>query len=297
MRSLAHALTACTLALASCTDDPAGIPVDPADLDGDGVPNETDGCPRTRDPAQHDEDADGIGDACDNCPAWANPRQEDTTELAARLFADGVGDACDRRSTVNDDKLAAFHAFATPAEAADWVGAGWTIADDRTTGTEATWRAVASARGDGLTLQIHIASLGWPSTQGEFSVALDGDGVTSGMSCALVRSADTTELVVSQPGGSRASIPVTMTEGARFVLTITRAFTLMPTGTVACFLRVADGPEQQVDIPTLDDLAIGTFGMSTRAAEVAITSATVYTTPFACDMRSGGTRPACPRPP
>lgn len=297
MRRLGLALTACALALVGCADEPAGVPPDPDDLDGDGVLNEADGCPRTRDPAQHDEDADGIGDACDNCPAWDNPEQEDTTELAARSFPDGVGDVCDRRSTVNDDKLAAFHAFATPAAATAWAGAGWTIADDRTNGTDATWRALASAQGDGLTLQVHLASLAWPRTEGEFTIALDGDGVTSGMGCALVRTADTTELVVSQPGGSRARLEVTMTEGARIVLTITRAFTLLPTGTVACFLRVADGPEQQVDIPTLDDLAIGTYGMSTRAAEVGITSATVYTTPFACDMRAGGAAPACPLPP
>ena len=297
MRSLGLALTACALALAGCADEPAGVPTYPDDLDGDGVLNAADGCPRTRDPAQHDEDADGIGDACDNCPAWENPGQEDTTELAARSFPDGVGDACDRRSTVNDDKLAAFHAFATPSEAEAWAGAGWTIADDRTMGTDATWRALASARGDGLTLQVHLATLVWQRTKGEFGIAVDGDGGASGMGCALVRTADNTELVVSQLGGNRASRPVTMTEGARIVLTITRAFTLLPTGAVACFLRVADGPEQGVAIPTLDDLAIGTYGMSARAAEVTITSATVYTTPFACDMRAGGAAPACPLPP
>ncbi len=297
MRRLGLALTASVLALAGCADAPAGAPIDPDDIDGDGVLNEADGCPRTRDPAQHDEDTDGIGDACDNCPAWENPGQEDATELAARSFPDGVGDACDRRSTVNDDKLAAFHAFATPAAAAAWAGEGWTLADDHTAGTDATWRALTNAQGDGLTLQIHMSSLAWRSSEGAFVIALDGDAATSGLGCAVVRTADITELVVSQPGANRASRTVTMTEGARIVLTVTRAFTLLPTGTAACFLRVGDGPEQRVDIPTLDDLAIGTYGMAARAAEVAITSATVYTTPFACDMRASGDAPACPLSP
>jgi len=45
-------------------------------------------------------------------------------------------------------------------------------------------------------MQVHVGKLEWPEPTGEISVAIDGDGVSSGFSCRIVHDAagDTLEL-------------------------------------------------------------------------------------------------------
>ena len=284
------------VAWAACTGgDGTPGPVDPDDVDADGIPNDVDLCPTRRDPAQHDEDGDRIGDACDNCPAAANPDQADTTELGANQFPDGVGDACDRRPLVADDKLARLFAFADPAEASAFTGAGWTIADDRATGIDASWLATHAEQGDGLSLQVKLGRLAWTSADAELRVALDGDGVTTGFGCSLVHAPTGDTLVLREIGGTITTAnlpPLQPMDGV--LLTISRAYNQLVTGEAACFLSIAGGPELRIDLVTSDDFPVGTYAIATTGAEVWVEAALVYTTPFACDTPVAGPSVGCP---
>jgi len=283
------ACVACA-ALAGCGDNLAGPSnVDPDDVDGDGIPNDVDVCPTRRTPTQHDEDADGVGDACDNCPGWPNPDQADTTELAAQQFADGVGDACDRRPTVGDDKIARFFPFADPAEAAAFAGTGWTIADDHATATTARWVSRRAEQGDGLTLQARISRLAWIADDAELALAVDGDGVTSGMTCSLVHTAAGDRLVVHELGGDLQTVAIAaVPPAAPIVLTIARAYTVATTGQLGCWLSIDGGPEQRIDVATTDDFPVGTYALASTMATVDVDSAIVLTTPFGCDTPVAG---------
>ena len=285
------------VASAACAgdDDPAG-PADPNDVDGDGIPNATDLCPNRQDPAQHDEDADRVGDACDNCPASPNANQADTTELGERQFPDGVGDACDRRPKIADDTIAKFFPFADPAEANAFTGTGWTIANDRATGTRARWFSKRSEPGDGITMQARIGRLEWTQADGSVSVAVDGNGIDSGFTCSIVHTATADTLEIQQIGGAMNMMNVGPFDPTdKLVLSVTRAYTQLPTGTAACFLGVNGGGELRIDIATIDDLAIGTYAFATADAAIEIDAALVMTTPFACDTPfTGDAKIACP---
>lgn len=292
LRAVAIALL---LSAACGGDDGISGPVDPNDLDLDGIPNAIDLCPHDQDPAQHDEDGDRVGDACDNCPAATNADQADTTETFERQFPDGVGDACDRRPTVADDTIARFYPFADPAEASAFTGSGWTITADRVTGTTARWVSKAPAQGDGITFQAHIASLAWTPADGAVSVVVDGDGISSGFICSLVHTGADTTLVIAEIGGATNSTTVAPFQPTdKIVLSVTRAYTHLAVGKAACFVSIGGGPEQRIDITTIDDLAIGSYAMATTAADVALSSALVMTTPFACDTPFTGASVACP---
>lgn len=293
-----RAWTIALLACAACAGDDAANNVDPNDVDGDGIPNEADICPMNRDPAQHDEDADGLGDACDNCPATPNPDQADTTELDAHQFPDGVGDACDRRPKVADDTIARFFPFADPAEANAFTGSGWTIANDRASGTTARWFAKKAEQGDGITMQAKIGKLAWTGTDGAVAVVVDGDGVASGFTCTIQHTITGDQLVIQQIGGATNMMAIDpIAADDLVILSVTRAYTQLQTGKAACFLSVGGGPELRIDIATIDDLAIGTYAMATDAADVEVLAATVMTTPFACDAPFTGTTFACPTAP
>ena len=292
MRSLLVFLVACA------GDDAMQTPIDPDDVDGDGVLNEADLCPNRRDPAQHDDDADGVGDACDNCPATANPDQHDLTETEAELqqFPDGVGDACDRRPTLSDDTIARFFPFADPAEANAFTGTGWTIANDRASGTVARWVAKRGEMGDGLTLQAKISKLAWTGIDGTVTVAVNGDGVSTGFTCSIVHGPGAEQLVLAELGGggtTSSSIPP-FAANARVVLTVTRVYSQLMTGKAACFLSVDGGAEKRIDLVTVDDNPIGTYAFATDMADVDVDAATVMTTPFACDTPFTGGPHACP---
>lgn len=287
------------VACAACGDDLSGNAVDPTDVDADGIPNELDLCPTKRDPAQHDEDADGVGDVCDNCPGFANHNQADTTELAERQFPDGVGDACDRRPKVGDDSIAVFYPFADPAEAAAFSGTGWTIAGDRASTAGGAWQAKRGAQGDGLTLQVQISELAWTAQSGEIRLVLDGDGTSSGMLCSLVHDQTGETLVVHELGGDTLTsqlAPFQPTD--RVVLTVARAFTHLAVGRLGCWISVKGAPEIRIDIPTVDDLAIGSYGIAVSGAMTSLDSAIVLTTPFACDtpVAGPGALLGCPTP-
>jgi hypothetical protein len=286
------------LVLGACAgDDGGGPPVDPDDVDGDGILNESDLCPTRQDPAQHDDDGDRIGDVCDNCPAAPNPDQADTSERRASppQFPDGVGDACDRRQTQADDKLARFFPFADPAEANGFTGTGFTIANDQVTGTAGRWHVKRNEQGDGLSVQARITRLVWPQTDGRFELHSDGDGVSSGFTCALVHTAGAPdELVLSEVSGAttRKSLG-NLAPSSTFVMTLSRAFSQLPTGTAACFLSVDGAAEQRIDITTTDDSPFGSYGLAATDAEVELASLTIFTTPFACDPPFTGPL-ACP---
>jgi hypothetical protein len=282
------------VASAACTGmEPPG-PADPNDVDADGIPNAVDLCPYRQDPTQHDEDADGDGDACDNCPAVPNPNQADTTEENERQFPDGVGDACDRRPKIADDTLAQFYPFADPAEATAFTGTGWTIANDRATGTTARWFSKRNEQGDGLTVQAHISKLEWQLPDGVVSVVADGNGVDSGFTCSIVHSPSGDVLELRELSGAMTAMPVdAIMPDDRVVLSVSRAYSQLPTGQAACFLGVNGAKELRIDIVTIDDLPIGTYAVATTDATVELAAALVMTTPFACDTPLTG-KIACP---
>ena len=284
------------VASAACVgDDPSG-PADPNDVDGDGIPNASDLCPNRQDPAQHDEDADGVGDACDNCPASPNTNQADTTELGERQFPDGVGDACDRRPKIADDTIAKFFPFADPAEASAFTGTGWTIANDRATGTRARWFSKRNEYGDGITMQARIGRLEWTMPDASVAVIVDGNGVDGGFTCSIVHAPTGETLEIQQIGGAMNMMRVGPFDPTdKLVLSVTRAYTQLPTGHAACFLGVNGGAELRIDIETIDDLAIGTYAVATADAAIEMDVALVMTTPFACDTPfTGDTKIACP---
>lgn len=283
------------LVCAACADDEPTGPADPNDVDGDGIPNAADLCPNRRDPTQHDEDGDHIGDACDNCPAVANPNQADTTETEERQFPDGVGDACDRRPKIADDTIVRFFPFADPIEASSFTGAGWTIANDRAAGTTARWFSKRSEPGDGITMQAKIGTLEFPLSEGSVSVVVDGNGVDSGFTCSILHASTADTLEIRQIGGAVN----TMAIGAfgptdKITLSVTRAYTQLPTGHAACFLGINAQAELRIDIETIDDLAIGTYAFAAENAAVELDAALVMTTPFACDTPFTGATFACP---
>jgi len=280
MRWIPLALVAC----AACADDAPAGPADPNDVDGDGIPNAIDLCPNRQDPAQHDEDADGVGDACDNCPATPNGNQADTTELQERQFPDGVGDACDRRPKIADDTIAKFFPFADALEASAFTGSGWTIAGDRATATTARWFSKRNEAGDGITMQAHISKLEWPLPDGVVSVVVDGNGVDAGFNCSIVHSQSGDELRIEQVGGAMNAMPIAAIQPTdRLLLSVSRAYTQLPTGHAACFLGVNGGMELRIDIESIDDLAIGTYAVAATDVTVQLDAALVMTTPFACD--------------
>lgn len=287
------------VALAACAgDDGITGPANPDDVDGDGIPNAVDLCPRKQDPAQHDEDGDLIGDVCDNCPASPNADQADLSETLERQFPDGVGDACDRRPKVADDTIARFFPFAAAAEANAFRGTGWTIANDRASGTTARWESVSPEQGDGITLQARIAKLAWTATAASFTVAVDGDGVSSGFSCSIVHAGATDALVIREIGGAVNTAPVgPFLPGDQLVLSVTRAYTHLASGKAACFLGVNGAAELRIDVSTVDDLAIGSYALIADAAAVELSAALVMTTPFACDTPVAGPSIGCPTPP
>ena len=285
--------------LGACAGDDGGTPIDPNDIDGDGIPNEQDLCPNRQDPAQHDDDGDRIGDACDNCPATPNADQADTSEQRASppQFPDGVGDACDRRQSQADDQLARFFPFADPAEINGFTGSGFTIASDRLVGTTGGLQVKRAAQGDGLSIQARITHLDWPQTDGRFELHTDGDGVASGFTCAIIHTGGTADaLVVAEIGGATTMKPLAiLSSTSTLVMTLSRAFSQLQTGHAACFLSIDGGPELRVDIATTDDSPIGSYGLAATDADVELTSATIYTTPFACDTPFTGAAPhACP---
>lgn len=289
-------LASLALVLGACAGDDAGTPVDPDDVDADGIPNAQDVCPDRRDPAQHDDDGDGLGDACDNCPSTPNPDQADTSEQRASppQFPDNVGDACDRRPTQADDKLARFFPFADASEADAFTGTGVTIANDRATAINARWDVKRAEQGDGLSIQARITHLAWPQTDGRFELHTDGDGVSAGFTCAIVHSGTTDTLTITEIGGSTTGRPLgNLTPGSTLVMTLSRAFSQLQTGHAACFLSVDGAAELRIDIATSDDNPIGTYGLAAMDADVELSAATIYTTPFACDTPFTGPL-ACP---
>ena len=286
------------VACASCMSSEDPSPVDPNDVDGDGIPNAVDLCPYKQDPRQHDEDFDGVGDACDNCPATPNADQADTTETMERQFPDGVGDACDRRPKIADDTIARFYPFAVPAEANEFTGSGWTIANDRASGTTARWFSKRSAPGDGITMQAKIGKLAWAMPDASVAVVVDGDGVTAGFTCTILHAATGDTLEVREIGGAVNSKAIDgLAPTDQITLSVTRVYTQLATGTAACFLGVNNAPELRIDIVTTDDLAIGTYAVATTDAMVVLTAALVMTTPFACDAPRPGPGLGCPVPP
>lgn len=288
------------LVLGACAgDDGGGVPVDPDDVDGDGVPNASDLCPNRRDPAQHDDDADGAGDVCDNCPATPNPDQADTSERRASppQFPDGVGDACDRRQTQADDVLARFFPFADPAEANGFTGSGFTIAADALSGTTGRWQVKRAEQGDGLSVQATITRLAWPQAEGRFELHADGDGVGSGFACAVVHAPGAPDtLVLTEINGATTSKPLgNLAPTSRFVMTLSRAYNQLQTGIAGCFFSIDGAAELRIDLTTSDDNPIGTYGLAATDAEVELSAATIFTTPFACDTPFTGAAPhACP---
>jgi hypothetical protein len=272
----------------ACDGGPAAPPMDPDDVDGDGIPNARDRCPEVADPAQHDEDGDGFGDLCDVCPTVSDPEQLDQGELAAISFNDGVGDACDPRPSTGGDRIGALHTFAAD-NAAAWIGAGWTIADDRARASGAArWLGTRAASGDAVTARLAVESVAWAAAGGAVSVALDGDGLGSARACALVadRNGDgRDELEVRELGGAVAVRELGGAVAGPLTLIVQRGVDRRTaTGVVHCLAVFPDKPDApiQVSIPTSDDTTTGQYVIAAADAEVVATSLVVYGSPLAC---------------
>lgn len=296
----------CGIALAcagACDDGPGAPPIDPDDVDGDGIPNAQDVCPGVHDPEQHDEDGDGFGDRCDVCPTVVDPLQLDRGELDTTIaFNDGVGDACDPRPTRGGDKLGALHTFAADTTPS-WLGAGWTIADDRAHATGAArWQHARAEPGDAVTARLAIESLAWTSTGGSIAVAVDGDGIESARGCTLFQDRDADghdELEARELGGAVDVRAVTGTVTGRVELVVSRAVDRhRGTGGILCALRSLDERgflEREVtlaiDLP--DATTTGQYVFAAEGADAVVTSLVVYKSPIACPSLSAA---ACPRP-
>lgn len=233
----------------------------------------------------HDEDGDGLVDVCDNCPTTANPDQRDTTEVARQLFEDGVGDACDRRPSLGGDMLGALFTWADVTQSAAWNGTGWTIDSDalRTTG-DASWQSRRGEAGDGLIVAARLESLAWNgASDGAITVALDGDGVSSGVACTLRQAAGGgEELVATEVGGTSQTIAITPPDdpSAVRVLAAWRRVTIAD-DTLACRIEVEGTPSalRDITLPLTDDLTVGAYAVAATGATAAISSVIVYTSP------------------
>lgn len=264
------------LAIAACGDDSATTPdANPDDLDGDGIANAQDNCPNRPNVDQHDEDHDGVGDTCDNCPTVANANQADTSEAATNgQFPDGVGDACDLRPALGGDKLAQLSTFADPAEAARWIGSGWTIAGDAASSAgSAQWESKASAIGDGaiLVAQIDMLSL---ASGGELTIAVDGDGMQSGAACTL---RDTGELVARDLAGGATA---TTTAPALTVPITLVTWRSIQNGAASVTCRVSvGGMTRSIEAALADTTVVGNQALVATGASSSVTSLVLYTSP------------------
>lgn len=280
-----------------CTgDDPAAPPVDPDDLDGDGIPNAQDLCPTLRTETEHDEDGDGFGDPCDVCPTVADPHQRDRGEVDALAFEDGVGDACDLRPGRGGDRLRALHAFdvdSTPS----WIGAGWTIADDRAHASgDARWQHRRAEQGDAAFARLAVEAVTFTGTAAMVAVALDGDGVESGRLCALHadRNGDgRDELEVRELGGAVAIRELAGPAAGPLELLLLRGVERTGRGRVICRLEAAGGAKLEASIDTIDGTTTGHYVLAAAGADVTVTSLAVYASPIACPTAALA---ACPLP-
>lgn len=269
------------VAVAACGSNTAtGPDANPDDLDGDAVGNAADNCPQRYNPDQHDEDADTVGDACDNCPTIANVDQRDTSEAATNnQFPDGVGDACDLRPGLAGDQIAKLFAFADPAEAASWIGSGWSIDGDAATAAgSAQWESKASELGDGQIAIAELSALVWSGTGGELTLVIDGNGTQSGAGCTL---RDTGDLLARDlAGGSTTSVagpalvpPITLVAWRSIVTSGTTRV-----ASVTCRVT-AGGVTRSVEVALSDDLVVGNQALVATGAMPVMTSLIVYTSP------------------
>lgn len=238
---------------------------------------------------QHDEDGDGFGDLCDICPTVPDPMQTDQGELDTMImFPDGVGDACDPRPSRGGDRVAALHTFAVDTTPS-WLGTGWTIADDRASASGAAqWRHTHAVEGDSVTARLAVETLAPAGPGGSVVVALDGDTVASGRSCAVIADRDgdgNDELEVREPGGATAVRGLAGAVTGPFDLLVQRGVERRTgTGTIHCTIVFPGALDQPitVTVATTDDATTGQYAFAAAGADVIATSLVVYTSPTAC---------------
>lgn len=190
-------------------------------------------------------------------------------------FPDGVGDACDQRPTVSGDTLRAFYSFASDTQASAWTGTGWMISGDAAHAiNNAEWTSTRSHQGDGLLVRAEIGSF-TPDVQGTLVIALDGDGVSIGGTCAL----EALQVTASEPGGASKTVGLTAIMPGE-ALTLIAWRTISPTRVAAITCLVRRGlVTTEAQITLIDDLVTGTHVIRAIDASVDITSLSVYTTP------------------
>jgi hypothetical protein len=235
----------------------------------------------------HDEDGDGIPDSCDNCPMFYNPDQADVGESSDGLQSpDGVGDACDLRPGLAGDKIVEFFPFASPDEANQWTGAGWTIANDRAIATSiASWVGVQTFFTDGIMNQARIPTITWVDPGAEVYHAVNGDGVESGMVCGIRRDPhgdgmDEIDSHEIQGMAATMEIPAIL-PGQEVVVTAWRAIDYKYVAKFLC--RVAtDTLHWDVTIDVTDPDEYSAFAMGSTGAITEVSAVTVYISPFLC---------------
>ena len=274
------------LMFAACGNEAPPPPdANPDDLDGDGVLNAADNCPERRNADQHDEDGDAFGDECDNCPAIANANQADTTEMAIPgQFADGVGDSCDLRPGLAGDKIAAFYGFGDPADANGWSGNGFTITNDALTGTTAHWDSKTGEQGDGAMFVARIDSLMFVPG-GAISIAIDGDGISTGGTCTLRDDTDADgfdELVIEEKGAgvsTTVSMQTSIAPDRVVSMVAWRSITGVNRDAEIQCRVIYEGATRQGMVALTDDTAPGTQSIGVMSATVRVASLLVLTSP------------------
>jgi hypothetical protein len=213
------------------------------------------------------------------CPTVTDPLQSDRTESDNRGFPDGVGDACDIAPGLSGEDLAVLHTFAAPTTR--WNGTGWTVGGDVASASDpAHWIARDAEQGDGLAVRVRVAT--WTALTGSIVVATDGDAMTSGLVCALVRDRDgdgRDELDAFQIGGAMETKSVPALAGD-VTLTAWRAIDRNRVGRLRCELTYDMTGKQILDVATADDTTTGGYALAATGGDVTVSSVAVYTQPL-----------------
>jgi hypothetical protein len=147
--------------------------------------------------------------------------------------------------------------------------------------------------GDGLYVEIRVASLVWTGA-GRIDVALDGNGVTTGRSCGVVRDVDADgddEIEAVDHAGVGSTMRISLGAPVTNPLVIT-AWRLIDQQQMAshffCRVTHGNGGVMEIELPDDDPLPSGAYTFGSSGATVEVDSAIVYTSPVNPCAFAGG---------